>query len=105
VLQFAPRLDLRLLAEIDRRDDGRASFADIWRAVGDRANRLGQPRPSYEHVRRLVHERRESLRPQPAGPPAGEVARVALEVAYQRRPPEALIDALDGASPPPLRRP
>jgi len=52
-----------------------------------------------------VHERRESLRPQPAGPPAGEVARVALDVAYQRRPPEALIDALDGASPPPLRRP
>jgi len=42
----APRLDLRLLSEIDRQDDGRASFADIWRAVGECANRLGQPRPS-----------------------------------------------------------
>jgi hypothetical protein len=56
-------------------------------------------------VRRLVHERRERLRAQPHGPTAGDIARVALDVAYQRRPPEALIDALEGASPPPLRRP
>jgi hypothetical protein len=52
-----------------------------------------------------VHERRERVRSQPAGPTVGEVAEVALGVAFQRRPPEALIDVLEGATAPPLRPP
>jgi hypothetical protein len=38
-------------------------------------------------------------------PTIGDVIRVASDVANQRRPPEALIDVLDGRHVPPLRRP
>jgi hypothetical protein len=56
-------------------------------------------------VRRLVHERRERIAAETKSAPAlRDVARVASDVAYQRRPPAALIDALDGRQVRPLKR-
>ena len=67
-----PRYDERVLEAIrvlDRRD---RPIAETCREVGGRAAELGLPRPSYVHVRRLVHlararenaesERREATR-------------------------------------------
>ena len=60
---------------VDRLAQRQSSIAEINREVGAAAERLGLPRPSYERVRRLVHEAR-AIR---AGPPtSAEVARDAL---------------------------
>jgi hypothetical protein len=51
----APRLDPRLVKAIDAFDADGASIAETRRRVGELANKLGRPRPSYERVRQLVH--------------------------------------------------
>jgi hypothetical protein len=58
VVDIAPRLTQRLIDAIERRARERVPIAEINRRVGDEAERMGLPRPSYEHVRRLVHESR-----------------------------------------------
>ena len=52
----APLISLRLLAVISRRARPGVAFAEVWRAVGAEADRLGSTRPSYEQVRVLAHE-------------------------------------------------
>jgi hypothetical protein len=75
VRPIAPRLPQRLLDVVDRLAQRPAPIAQINRDVGAAAARMGLPRPSYERVRRLVHEAR-ALR---AGPPTtAAVARDAL---------------------------
>jgi hypothetical protein len=66
VTASAPRYDRRLLAAIRRLDDEGRPIAETCRRVGEVAARLGVPRPSYVHIRRIVvaerqlkHERRE----------------------------------------------
>ncbi len=61
----APRYDRRLLQAIVALDDERVPIAETCRRVGEAAERMGAPRPSYVHVRRLVQadrERRRELR-------------------------------------------
>ena len=54
----APRLPWPLVAEIRKLAGQRNSIADICRDAGAFAERNGFDRPSYEHVRRLVHRER-----------------------------------------------
>lgn len=50
----APRYDPRLLRAIRRLDDESLSIAEVCRRVGAAAEKIGVPRPSYVHVRRIV---------------------------------------------------
>ena len=86
----APRIGPTLLAGIERLDDDSLPIAEVNRRVGALASHLGFVRPSYEQIRVLVHEhRRRGL-----APSAGQIL---LEVAARSRPPEALLELLDGA--------
>jgi hypothetical protein len=55
----APRYDPRLLRAIRRLDDESLSIAEVCRRVGAAAEKIGVPRPSYVHVRRIVLSERE----------------------------------------------
>ena len=86
----APRIGPTLLAGIERLDDEAVPIAEVHRRVAALASHLGFARPSYEQIRVLVHEhRRRGL-----APTAG---RILLEVASRGRPPEALLELLEGA--------
>jgi hypothetical protein len=52
VTPSAPRYHPAVTAAIERLDDGRMSFAELWRDVAGLADELGVTRPSYTHVRR-----------------------------------------------------
>jgi hypothetical protein len=88
----APRVDLRLVAAIERFDDPRRPIAETNRRIGLVAETLGLPRPSYEEVRRLVRLWR-------AGRGGPEVGHVLLDIAFRAAPPEALLDVLAGTAP------
>ncbi|HEY3184112.1 MAG TPA: hypothetical protein VGJ77_14820 [Gaiellaceae bacterium] len=93
----AVRLPQQLLEEIDRLAAKEISIADIWRRIGELAERRGLPRPSYERIRILVHEAHlRSLRPS-----AGEIL---LDVTFGARPLTATLDALAGTEPARWRR-
>lgn len=65
MVRSAPRYSPRLLAAVRRLDDRTVPLAETCRRVGDAAERLGLARPSYVHVRRIIHEerrRRDELR-------------------------------------------
>jgi len=85
----APRLSPRLLAALERIDDGNLPIAELRRRVGAEAERLGLARPSYERVRILAHEHRARLA-------ATTTSDVLLDVAMRVRPPEAILDHLAG---------
>ena len=53
-MQFAPRYDPRLLAALRSLDDRKEPIAELCRRLGCEAERIGVPRPSYVHVRRIV---------------------------------------------------
>jgi hypothetical protein len=94
----APRTDVRLVAAIERLDDPVVRIAETNRKVGLVADALGLTRPSYEQVRRLVHEARRRGR----RPTTGDVL---LDIAFRVRPPTALGEHLAGVLPPePPRR-
>jgi hypothetical protein len=95
----APRTDVRLVAAIERLDDETVRIAETNRRVGLVAEALGLPRPSYEQVRRIVHEARRRGRL----PSTGDVL---LDIAFRTRPPSALGEHLAGVLPPepPTRR-
>ena len=95
-MKFAPRISPRLRAEIERLAEGRLSAAEITRAVGAKAERLGLRRPSYECVRRLVREHRS----RPRYPSTTDVL---LDIAFRARPPDALLTHVAGTDAP-LRR-
>jgi hypothetical protein len=54
----APRYDARIVDAIRTLDDPNEPIAETCRRVGNAADMLGLTRPSYVHVRRLVHEER-----------------------------------------------
>jgi hypothetical protein len=61
----APRYHQRILDAIRVLDDRRVPIAETCRRIGRRAEELGLPRPSYVHLRRLIHaerERRDAVR-------------------------------------------
>ena len=79
-----------LLAGLTRFDDESVPIAEVHRRIAALASHLGLPRPSYERIRVLVHEhRRRGL-----APTAGQLL---LEVAFRSRPPDALLELLEGA--------
>jgi hypothetical protein len=90
VTEAAPRIAPRLRAAIENAArDERASFADLCRAVGAEACRLGLPKPSYEQVRTYAHVVRRWH--------AGRAALVALADSRARRPfLDVLLDRLAG---------
>jgi hypothetical protein len=96
-MDFAPRISPRLKAEIERLAESSASAAEITRAVGDLAERLRLPRPSYEQVRKLARERK-------ARPRAPSTAEVLMDVALRIRPPDAIVSHLAGSDPPKRRK-
>jgi len=59
VTASAPRYDPRILASIRRLDDTSESIAQTCRKVGEAAEALGLPRPSYVHLRRIVKAERQ----------------------------------------------
>jgi len=92
----APRLSSRLLAAIERLDDPREPIAETNRRVGAIAEVIGLHRPSYEEVRRTVHEHR-------AGRLRTGVSSVLLDIAFRTAPPSALLDHLTDTGPTPVR--
>jgi hypothetical protein len=91
VTAAAPRIGPTLLAGIARLDDENVPIADVYRRVAALASHLGYARPSYEQIRVLVHEHRT----RGLAPTAGQIL---LEVASRGRPPEALLELLEGAT-------
>jgi hypothetical protein len=85
------------LDETARLAEKELSIADIWRRIGELAERRGLPRPSYERIRILVHEARR----RPWRPSTGEIL---LDVAFGARPLTATLDALAGTEPARWRR-
>ena len=86
----APRIGPTLLEAIERLDDDSLPIAEVNRRVGALASHLGLARPSYEQIRVLVYaHRRRGL-----APTAGQIL---LDVAVRSRPPEALLELLEGA--------
>jgi len=59
MVRFAPRYSPRLLAAVRELDDRTVPLAETCRRVGAVAERLGLPRPSYAHLRRIILEERE----------------------------------------------
>jgi hypothetical protein len=93
VVVSAPRLDIRLIAAIERLDDPRRPIAETNRQIGLVAETIGLPRPSYEQVRKIVKAQRAGQRHSP------EIGPVLLDVAFRVAPPEAVLDALAGTGP------
>jgi len=89
VPECSPRLSPRLVAALDRLDDGKMPLAELRRLVGAEAQRLGLPRPSYERVRVLAHE----LRARRAEPTTAEVL---WDVTTRVRAPEAILEHVAG---------
>ena len=89
-LAFAPRLHPLLHRELARLDDPGIPIADTYRRLTAYARALGLFRPSYEHVRRLIHMLRRLRR---AGR-RGSTGYVLFEITYGLRPPTALVDDL-----------
>jgi hypothetical protein len=88
----APRLSPRLVAALERFDDGKMAIAELRRIVGAEAQRLGLPRPSYERVRVLAHE----LRARRAEPTTADVL---WDVTARVRPPDAILKHIAGTLP------
>ena len=88
---FAPRIPRVLRDEIDRRSATPRRAAEICRDVGEVAERLGFPRPSYEQVRMLARQARR----RPKRVSTGEVL---LDVALRVRHPEAFLDHVSGVN-------
>jgi hypothetical protein len=88
-LAFAPRLDPRLHRALVQLDDPSMPIAETYRRLAGRARQLHLFRPSYEHVRRLIHIVRRVRELRRKATP-----RVLFEVLYNLRPPTALVDHL-----------
>jgi hypothetical protein len=59
VLPIAPRLHTSLLAALPRLDAPDRPIAETNRLLGEVAELIGVPRPSYEQTRVYVHEHRQ----------------------------------------------
>jgi hypothetical protein len=77
VLPFAPRLHPSLLAALARLDSPDRPIAETNRRLGEVAELIGVPRPSYEQTRFYVHEHRHRQ----LAPGAGDVLLALLSPA------------------------
>jgi hypothetical protein len=90
VVQIAPRLSPRLVAEIGKLDCESVPIAETWRRTRAVARRLGLPEPSYERVRTIVHMHRRFRRHRPS------TASVVADVVLYTRPPTDLLERAAG---------
>jgi len=89
VVSAAPIIDRRLRRVARRLGRRRSSVADIHRAIGEYAFRLGVTRPSYEQIRVIVNDARvEHLA-------RGATADVLLGVQLGTRPVTDLLQFLE----------
>jgi hypothetical protein len=88
----APRIDQRLLAAVAELDRPGRPIAETNRRVGEIANRLGLPRPSYEQVRAVVHAARNGRR-------VYGWRDLASDISFRTRSPRAAVDALIDRAP------
>lgn len=86
---IAPRISPRLLRELERLAESDLGAAEVTRLVGERADALALPRPSYQRVRMLVREHR-------ARPWRPSTAEVVVDVAMRVRPHDALVEHFAG---------
>ena len=77
VLPFAPRLHPSLLAALARLDSPGRPIAETNRRLGEVAELIGVPRPSYEQTRVYVHEHRQ----RPLAPGVGDLLLALLSPA------------------------
>jgi hypothetical protein len=97
-LAFAPRLDPRLHRRLVRLDRPDVAIAETHRRLGAYAWSIGVFRPSYEHVRRLVHALRALRRARARG--RRTTATLLVEAVYNLKPPRPLVDHVLDAGPP-----
>lgn len=83
----APRIDPRLVAAAERLDETTTPIAETHRRVARVARALRLVQPSYEQIRKIVHDARRSGR----RPTMGDIL---LDVTFRVRPPTAIIDHL-----------
>jgi hypothetical protein len=97
-MRFAPPIQPQLRAIVRSVDDGAAPIAAVWREAGHRARRRKLLQPSYESVRRLVHEQRRRTRTaQTSWCRTKRWAILAYELAFRTRDPRLVIlDAITG---------
>jgi len=89
VLDFAPRIDSRLVAAAERLDNPTTPIAETNRRIGAIAAELGLLRPSYEQVRWIVARARRRGHHPSAG-------ALLLDIAFRTKPPTAFVDHLVG---------
>jgi hypothetical protein len=97
MLAFAPRLDPRLHRELARLDDPETPIAETYRRLAAFARDRHIFRPSYEHARRLVHLIRQLRKA--ARDRRRATAGALFDIAYNLKPPTALVDHLLDAGP------
>lgn len=86
-MRSAARITPDLLDAIARLDDGSRPIAEVARRVAAAAEQAGDPRPSYERVRQLVHDHRlQRARAHPSR------LRVVLEGGARLRSKESMIE-------------
>jgi hypothetical protein len=97
-MQFAPSIQPQLRAIVRDLDDGTVAIAAVWREAGHRARQRKLLQPSYESVRRLVHEQRRRTRSvQPGYCRLKRWAILAYELAFRIRDPRLVVlDAITG---------
>ena len=90
---FAPRISPRLLEALVRLDDRSVPIAEVNRRLGDEADRLRLPRPSYQRIRVLLHAVRLIRRRERPRPSTGQLL---LDAWLRLRSPLDVIDHLYG---------
>lgn len=83
----SPRTCWEIVTAIGGLDGRDAPIAEVWRRACTLADGLGETRPSYEQVRRLVHRARE-LRDAPGS------VDVLCDFLLRRRTPDNTLDEL-----------
>ena len=84
----APYIDPRLVAALGALDDAKQPIAETNRRVGQLAEAIGVPSPSYQQIRLFVHAERARRRARRAA------IDLVLDVQFRSRPPEALLELL-----------
>ena len=88
----APRVDSRLVAALQRLDDGQLPVAELNRRLGTVAHALGLTQPSYQCVRLLVGK----IRLRNGQPGVGDLL---LDIALRNKPPDAILAFLSDRPP------
>jgi hypothetical protein len=98
-MQFSPVIEPQVRLIIREVDDGAVAMAAVWRETGRRARSRNLLQPSYESVRRLVHEqRRRTWLLEARRSRLKRWAILAYELVFRTRDPRlVLLDAITGA--------